>query len=437
MTATAAPDRETVPSRRTLALLLALTAAVGVAVSLAAWGFLELLHVIQQFAFTDLPHDLGFNGGAPVWWPLPVLGLAGALTAVAIARMPGAGGHNPAEGLNPGSTPPLDLPGVLLAALATIGLGAVLGPEAPLLALGSGMGIAAVQLVRPQAPDALVKIVAASGSFAAISFIFGSPLIGAVILIEAAALDRRGLQVVVPLGLLAAGIGSLVSIGMGSWTGLSSRDFALGSVSLPAFARPDVVDFLWAIPLAVVVAVGALAILRAARAIQPLLMARPLVLIPLAGLVVAGLAIAYAQLTGEDVAGVLFSGQDQLPGLVSGATGWGEWTLVALIVFKGVAWSVSLAGFRGGPTFPALFLGAAAGILASHLPGYALTPAVAVAMGAAMVAVLRLPLSSVVLATLLTFKAGTGAEPLVIVGVVAAYLLTLAAGTAGQRGMTR
>ena len=45
-------------------------------------------------------------------------------------------------------------------------------------------------------------------------------------------------------------------------------------------------------------------------------------------------------------------------------------------------------------------------------------------MGAAMVAVLRLPLSAVVLATLLTAQTGGGAEPLIILGVVAAFLTT-------------
>jgi hypothetical protein len=48
-------------------------------------------------------------------------------------------------------------------------------------------------------------------------------------------------------------------------------------------------------------------------------------------------------------------------------------------------------------------------------------------MGAAVASVLRLPLSAVVLATLLTSKGGTGDEPLIIVGVVVAYLVTLAA----------
>jgi hypothetical protein len=47
-------------------------------------------------------------------------------------------------------------------------------------------------------------------------------------------------------------------------------------------------------------------------------------------------------------------------------------------------------------------------------------------MGAAVASVLKLPLSAVVLATLLTSPAGTGQEPLIIVGVVVAYVLTLA-----------
>jgi hypothetical protein len=45
-------------------------------------------------------------------------------------------------------------------------------------------------------------------------------------------------------------------------------------------------------------------------------------------------------------------------------------------------------------------------------------------MGAATVASLGLPLSAMVLASLLTAQSGTGATPLVIVGVVVAYLTT-------------
>jgi hypothetical protein len=73
-----------------------------------------------------------------------------------------------------------------------------------------------------------------------------------------------------------------------------------------------------------------------------------------------------------------------------------------------------------------MFLGAAGGIMASHLAGFPESAGVAVAIGAAVAAVLRLPLSAIVIATLLTVHAGGGVEPLIIVGVVVSYVVTLA-----------
>ena len=108
-----------------------------------------------------------------------------------------------------------------------------------------------------------------------------------------------------------------------------------------------------------------------------------LLLLPAIGLVIGGLAIAFSQITGKSVDEVLFSGQDQLPGLIAQAGTWSLAALAWLIVFKGLAYGLSLGSFRGGPTFPALFLGAAAGIMSSHLPGFPLAAAVPVGMGVA------------------------------------------------------
>src|SRR6185503_7260949 len=105
--------------------------------------------------------------------------------------------------------------------------------------------------VRGDAPPELGTVLAAAGTFAAMSLIFDSPLIAAIILIEATGLGGPKLPVVLLPGLMAAGIGSLVSIGMGSFTGLSTSDYALGTLSLPTFARPDVADFGWTILLGV------------------------------------------------------------------------------------------------------------------------------------------------------------------------------------------
>jgi chloride channel protein, CIC family len=414
-----------VPARQVLALLL-LAAGVGLVVSLASWCFLQLVHYLPQWVYEDLPDALGYDDGAPLWWYLPACALAGLVVAFAIVRLPGRGGHVPAEGLNAGPTEPVHLPGVMLAAVATLGLGLVLGPEAPLLALGGGLGILAIRLVRRDAPEELTGLMAAAGAFAAMSFIFESPLIAAVILIEAIGIGGRRLTMVLLPGLLAAGIGSLMSIGLGSWTGLDTSNYALGTLSVPVFDRPDITDFAWTIPFAVAVAVAVFLIMRLARELHGRIESREFVLLPLAGLAVAGLAIAFDAATDHSVNDVLFSGEAALPGLASGAGTWSVSALALVIAFKGLAWSISLASFRGGPVFPALFLGAAGGLMASHLAGFEETAAVAVGMGAAVVSVLGLPLSAVVLATLLTANSGAGATPLVIVGVVVAYLTTRA-----------
>ncbi len=253
MTAEGAPvDPGALIRSRQYRVILVFAAIIGVVVSLAAWAFLELVHGIQVGVYEELPGDLGFDS-APWWWPLPWLAIAGLLTAIAITRLPGTGGHVPANGLSSGGGPtqPIELPGVLVAALATLGLGLVLGPEAPLIALGMGLGVLAVRRAKRDAPEQLVMVMAAAGSFAAISTVFGSPVIGAVILIEAAGLGGARLPVVLLPGLIAAGLGSLVFIGLGAWTGLSTSAWALSPFDLPAFSQPTAVHFLWAVALAV------------------------------------------------------------------------------------------------------------------------------------------------------------------------------------------
>ena len=74
--------------------------------------------------------------------------------------------------------------------------------------------------------------------------------------------------------------------------------------------------------------------------------------------------------------------------------------------------------------FPSLFIGAAAGIAASHLPGLELVPAVAMGIGAMCTVMLALPLTSTMLATLLMGADGMQAMPVVIVAVVVAYVVT-------------
>ena len=303
---------------RAYSVMLIIVAVVGVIVAVAAWLYVEGIYQIQQELFTHLPNALGYQHGPPKWWYLLVLGLAGVLVALAITRLPGDGGHIPAKGLSSsGPSGPNVLPGVILAGLATTGFGLVLGPEGPLIALGAGVATLMITIARRDTPPQALMVIAAAGSFAALAFIFTSPLIAAVILIEATGLGGPKLRVVLIPGLLAAGIGTLVSIGIGSFTGLSTSAYALGPLPLSSLARPTVAEFGWTIALAIVIAVVTAGIMRGGMFTYGFVSRRQLLFwLPLIGLIVAGLAIGFSAASGKSVNNVLFDGQAQLPGLV-------------------------------------------------------------------------------------------------------------------------
>jgi H+/Cl- antiporter ClcA len=273
---------------------------------------------------------------------------------------------------------------------------------------------------------------AAAGSFAAISVIFGSPIVAAVLVIEASGLGGAMLPLILVPGLIAAGIGSLVFIGMANWTGLDTSAYSLATLHLPHFANVTWEQIGWTIVLGLAGAVITQVIRRIGLAGAGFVPKQPFVLVPLAGLAVAGLAILFEGTTTHGADQVLFSGQQALPGLVDSAGSWSLGALALVMLCKGLAWALCLGSFRGGPTFPAIYLGVAGGIVASHLPAMPLTPAIAVGMGVMVVAFLKLPLSAVIIATSLTVSGGLAVDPLIIVGVVVAYLATL--GLEGRLG---
>jgi H+/Cl- antiporter ClcA len=399
--------------------LLLLAGLIGVPVSVVAYFFLKLVASLQHWIFTSLPKEVGF-AGTPVWWSLPVLAIAGVLVGATIHYLPGEAGHKPAEGFKAGGAPTaVELPGVILASLATLSLGVVLGPEAPLIAIGGGLGALAVHLVKKDAPPMAGVVIASAGSFAAISALLGSPILGAFLLMEAAGIGGPVLGLILVPGLLAAGIGSLVFVGLDSLTGFGS--FSLAIPGLPPFSHPTGVMFLWAIALGLVAALLGTAIRLLGLVLQPLVERRLVLFMPLVGLGVAALAIIFTEGTGHSISEVLFSGQESLPGLVVHPSAWTVGALLVLIACKSVAYGLSLSSFRGGPVFPSLFIGGAIGVAASHLPGLSVVPAVAIGIGAMATVMLKLPMTATLLATVLLSSDGLGVAPLVIVAVVVTY----------------
>ena len=406
---------------RAYVVLLIVAAVLGVPVSAAAYGFLALVSYLQKELFTHLPHGLGFST-APAWWPLPMLVIGGVLTALAIRYLPGDGGPSPAGGfaMHPPPTP-VQLPGAILAALATLAFGVVLGPELPLIALGGGLGVLVTKAARRrQIPAQGVRVLGVTGSFAAISTLLGSPITGAFLLMEASGLGGPTLGLVLLPGLLASGVGALIFIGLDSLTGLGT--FALAIPNLPHFTRPNVAEFGWAIVIGVAAAVIGPAIHRLGLFLHSYAIRWTMIVLPLAGAAVGVLTIIYTEATGKPASDVLFSGQEDMSPLIQHAASYSVGALLLLLVCKGLAYGVSLSSFRGGPIFPALFIGTAGGIALSHLPGLPLVAGVAMGLGAMSVAMLKLPLTSVLLPSVLLASDAIAVMPLVIVAVVVAHV---------------
>jgi H+/Cl- antiporter ClcA len=404
-------------------LRLVLTGAViGIPAALVAAGFLALVHELEDVLWHDLPEWLGSSSGTPQWYVIVLLPLAGALVVLAARTLlPGDGGHDPREGLGMSPTPIAHAPGIVLAALGTLAFGAVLGPEAPLIALGSVVGLALARL--HDFGDREHRVLATAGSYSAISALFGGPLVASMLMLEAGLAMGAALTPILVPGLVAAGVGYVVFIGVDQWAGIGAS--ALSVPGLPTYEGTHVLDLLLAPALGIVAALVVVVVRQLAertavdggrRLGMPVLL--------LAGGLAVGLLALAADGLGADPQEVLFSGQAAMPSLVlEGSAG----VVLVLLVAKGLAYAVSLgSGFRGGPVFPAIFLGTAVAELTVLWLDRSPTFAVAVGAAAGTAAVTRLPVTAVLLATILVGSNAADVAPAAVLASVGAWLTVTA-----------
>ncbi len=215
----ASPDPVELLRSRSYLALLVFGAIIGVPVATAAYFFLKGVDESQHYLFETLPGELGFDG-EPMWWPLPLLVLSGLIVAIPRpATCPGRRSCDSDSDVKAsGPVPPIELPGIVIAAFATLRLGAGLGPEAPLIATAAASAAGGAPVKR-DAPAQAGMVICAAGSFAAISTLLGSPIVGAFLMMEVSGLGGPMLGVVLVPGLLAAGVGSLIFVGLAAWTG--------------------------------------------------------------------------------------------------------------------------------------------------------------------------------------------------------------------------
>lgn len=388
--------------------LVGLGVLIGIPAALVAAGFLGLVHALEDTLWSDDPD----------WYLVLSIPVAGALIVLAARRfLPGDGGHSPLLGIGGGVVPLVNTPGIVLAAIGSLAFGAVLGPEAPLIALGAVTGLAVGRLVTLGPREE--AIVATAGSFSAVSALFGGPLVAAVLLLEASVgLGAAAIPLLLP-GLVAAAVGYVLFTGLGDWTGLPSTPLSVAE--LPQYDATGVLDLLAAVAVGVVTAFLIVGVRRIATAINahdtpggnPLLM--------VGGALAVGMIALVAEALGGTTHEVLFSGQAAVPALLAESS---AGVILVLIVAKALAFAICLSiGFRGGPVFPAIFVGVGVAALAAIT--FDLSPTLALAVGAAagMASMTRMLFASVLFAALLVGKPGLDAVPAAVLAAAAAWLV--------------
>ncbi|MDI1290012.1 MAG: chloride channel protein, partial [bacterium] len=117
---------------------------------------------------------------------------------------------------------------------------------------------------------------------------------------------------------------------------------------------------------------------------------------------------------------ILFSGENGMGDLLAQTS---LATVLLVVVGKALAYALALGGgFRGGPIFPATYLGVGVGLAASLLINdLSVSPMAAAAIAASVTVLLRLPFTSALLAMLLIGSAGPAVAPFAIIGAVIGF----------------
>ncbi len=396
--------------------LIGLGALVGAPAALIAAVFLATVHELEHWLWTDLPRHLGAS--TPPWYLvicLPVLGAG--IVCCARLLLPGDGGNEPLEGIGGGAVPVSHAPGIALAALGTLAFGAVLGPEAPLIALGSVTGVLGASLARLARKEQAV--IAEAGSFSAISALFDGPIVGGMLMIEGGVGMGEALIPILIPGFVAAAVGYVLFVGLGNWGGLHAQGLVVPG--LPAYHGTHIEDLF----IAIVVGAGAAIVIAATRRLAGAIFdERKRISMPwllLAGGLTIGLIAQVADWLGANSQDVLFSGQASVPALAAESS---TAILLLLLAAKMLGYAVSLGcGFRGGPVFPAIFLGIAVATFAVEWLGVSPTLAVSVGTAAGMAATTRLLLTPMVFAALLVGSNGVDTIPAAVLAATAAWLV--------------
>ncbi len=324
--------------------------AIGLTAGLAAIGFRSAIDVVQRLGFGFGGERLASLAGALPEWRLLLVPAAGGLLIGLFVHvfMPGRRPHGVADVIEAsalrGGRMSLTV-GVkaALVSAASIGAGASVGREGPVVHLGAALGAWAAK--RLHLGRALSRTLLGCGVAAAVAASFNAPIAGAFFALEVV-IGHYALTAFAPI-VIASVVGTLVSR-------VHYGDF-------PAFilpAAPSITSF-WELPafalLGAVSAMFAIVFIRSVMFTEDTmnktrlpLWARP----AFGGLAVGAIAILFPQVLGVGYEATDAALSELYPlGL-----------LVALAGLKTLATAIALGcGFGGGVFSPSLFIGAMAG----------------------------------------------------------------------------
>ncbi len=387
--------------------MLLIAVVVGCLAAAAASIFDELISLGQDFLFTDLPQHYGLSQ-APWWWVAILLVIGASIVALA-RKLPGETGNGPLTGFH--FDDPLSMvPSVLLAAFGTLIFGFALGPEAPLIVLGTAVGAILTRKAEPKVRQAVMFL----GGGAAIGSVFGNPFVTGFMLLEFAAIGMVPPALIVP-AFVALASGYLVELGIANLPGFGAHSLAVPG--LPEYNSVAPRDVALGLLVALIAGLVAVAVREVAVVFDKRAQKKAVLALYLAAAVTAVVVFIVQVFFDIPVDQVLFSGNSGMATLVKQTS---IVVVIVTLIAKGIAYAVALGGgLRGGPIFPATFLGVCVGVIAALVfPFVPVSPMVAAGIAASAAGIMRLPATAALLGAVLVSGTGPAVAPFAIFGAV-------------------
>lgn len=335
------------PRARTMLLLSVPAVIIGIASSLVLIVTMKVASVLQNILWSVLPLSLGLNAGGHLW-TIAILTLTGIAVGLVIRFSPGHAGPDPAaESLVGAPVSTSALPGLIAALILGLAGGVSLGPEHPIMVVNIALAVAIGSRLFPRVSSLDWTILAASGTIGAL---FGTPVAAALIFSQTLNGSND-----VPLWdhlfapLLAAAAGALT-------TSLFFNPHF--SLPIPHYPQMRLVDiFSGAVVALIAIAVGMVAVWCLPR-LHTLMhrLKSPVLTLGIGGLLLGILGTVGGHIT-------LFKGLDEMQQMAFSQTlTGGDFMLIALVKLAALVLAAA-SGFRGGRIFPAVFVGAALGLM--------------------------------------------------------------------------